>query len=64
MSDKKKRNQFTFVESEETAGLVERIDKLAKETKRKRNNWVGFMLSKLVETEETKARDNVFSNED
>lgn len=48
MSDKKKRNQFTFVESEETKGLVHEIDKLAKADGRKRNNWVGWVLSQIV----------------
>lgn len=48
MSDKKKRNQFTFVESEETKGLVQEIDKLAKADGRKRNNWVGWVLTQIV----------------
>ncbi len=52
MAKKQDRNQFTFVESEQTEGLIDRIDELAAKDGRKRNNWVGWKLSKVVEQEE------------
>lgn len=46
---KEKRKQFTFAETKQTEGLVEKIDLCAKIAKRKRNDWLNIQLSKLVE---------------
>lgn len=48
------KDNFKFVETKATAGLVEHLDDLAREEGRSLNNYVGRVLTKHVKGEQDK----------
>lgn len=47
--DKPNKTQFTFVETKKNRGLVDKIDAIAEQEQRNRNDYLNILLSKHVQ---------------